>query len=817
MNISLNMALTMARPPSQNSPIQIPRSCTDRADSASSNNFSLYKGISDRSIGWKQRRSIRHPGLGSTARDMSVRRWDGAARRSTEWDCLRKDPELWDPQGNCLVHLYGQGQSRRGPAFRVPMQGLIATQCRPLLDRFLVQTLEETPSSDGSFKDSYFEQTSTKIYELYVPPPADADRKEAFLYHMATRNFFAWIFGKSLVGNHLGAALVGLLNSMSQFRSVGEDNVEAIMDYMDEEGYADMRGQPDHALAILFFAEHFRFRDLWIDAFAHCTGMNEKLINSPGFEFMSRTSRALVTRSRFEMDMRLDNCGRKLGSFLSDDLSEAHLGLSPAARAHLDRFRTFLQSYYVAKLGYYPPASGEARSASFPKNIYGQMCQEFQKLYDYLVDSKFTSSDILPISHQGGICVQQTLDSFNQRHKYSPLLHPLPLLPEVKAEDATQRPSLNKRFSSVLKADKMKPDPRLVAFSSMCKATNRMDQSLFDCTLVRAYRGFEKECSFSNSKVDKNDRLSQSDARKVRWILIYATLQTLLSATVPPEQVRDVQNIPYNICVLTAGCPPWKEERPLQTLLRTQTDQTKLDVKALLEADAGTNPEKSPNEIKPDIDYRALTQKSQHKRDSSYASLASISSSKSTKSTVRRALSTLGNMPELVHPRPQRASYHEILVHGYGNGTNTVSITATPMVTEGEQDTPRKLSSESGSSSTEDLSSRWSNASGDANDVDSPTTSISGSRRGSDSGSVESKKSIKEFLDRPMSSLGLARVPSSVYSASVYDDSILPPDPLQLKKTVEDQFMKVTTEVKVEWEEDRNGKANDELLAYLEA
>jgi hypothetical protein len=68
-----------------------------------------------------------------------------------------------------------------------------------------------------------------------------------------------------------------------------------------------------------------------------------------------------------------------------------------------------------------------------------------------------------------------------------------------------------------------------------------------------------------------------------------------------------------------------------------------------------------------------------------------------------------------------------------------------------------------------------------------------------------------------MSSLGLRKVPSSIYSASPYEESVLPPDPLLLKKTVEEQFMKVTTEVKVEWEEDKNGKANDELLAYLEA
>jgi len=71
---------------------------------------------------------------------------------------------------------------------------------------------------------------------------------------------------------------------MNEFRSSGEDNVQGIIDYVDEEGYADMRNAPDHALAILYFAEHFRFRNLWIDAFAHCTGMNERLIVSPGFE-----------------------------------------------------------------------------------------------------------------------------------------------------------------------------------------------------------------------------------------------------------------------------------------------------------------------------------------------------------------------------------------------------------------------------------------------------------------------------------------------------------------------------------------------------
>lgn len=194
---------------------------------------------------------------------------------------------MWFPDGNCLVHLYGRGQSRRGPAFKIPMDTLLTAGCLPLLELFLVQNLaDEAISETSSGEDSgYFGQQESSKYELYIPaPPGAVERGEAFLYHCATRNFFAWMFGKSLVGSHLGGALVGLLNSLNEFRSPGEDNVQAIMDYMDEEAYADLRNSPDHAQAVLFFAEHFQFRDMWMDAFAHCTGMHETLVQSPGFE-----------------------------------------------------------------------------------------------------------------------------------------------------------------------------------------------------------------------------------------------------------------------------------------------------------------------------------------------------------------------------------------------------------------------------------------------------------------------------------------------------------------------------------------------------
>lgn len=197
-----------------------------------------------------------------------------------------QDPELWYPGGDCLVHLYEQGQSKRGPAFKVPVTVLRLKSCYPLLERFLVEVKYNSTRLEPNINENekYLGIRNPKGYELYIPAPPAAAREQAFVFHTATRNFFAWIFGKSLVGTHLGGALVGLLNSMNEFRDGSEDNLAAIMEYMDEEGYGDMRNQPDHALAVLFFAEYFQFKDLYIDAFAHCVGMIEKLHASPGFE-----------------------------------------------------------------------------------------------------------------------------------------------------------------------------------------------------------------------------------------------------------------------------------------------------------------------------------------------------------------------------------------------------------------------------------------------------------------------------------------------------------------------------------------------------
>jgi hypothetical protein len=122
------------------------------------------------------------------------------------------------------------------------------------------------------------------MIELYIPAPAMADKSQAFAYHVATRNFFAWVFQKSMVGEHLGTALVGLLHSMHEFRTEGSSNIDELISYLDEEGYLGFTNQTNHALAILHLAETFEITDLYLKAFAHCTGMSDRLYTSEEYE-----------------------------------------------------------------------------------------------------------------------------------------------------------------------------------------------------------------------------------------------------------------------------------------------------------------------------------------------------------------------------------------------------------------------------------------------------------------------------------------------------------------------------------------------------
>ncbi len=176
---------------------------------------------------------------------------------------------------------------------RLSLATIESSNCRPLLEQCSAQPVPEDPqltrmSMASSVGDSHVDLSPPAKYELYIPAPVHLSREEAFRYHLTTRNFFAWMFEKPMVGDRLGDALAALCSRMNDFRPDEEENQDDILAYLDSQDYTDFRNCPDHALAVLQFGEKFEYRELWTDAFVHCTGMNDDLANSAEFEVRPR-------------------------------------------------------------------------------------------------------------------------------------------------------------------------------------------------------------------------------------------------------------------------------------------------------------------------------------------------------------------------------------------------------------------------------------------------------------------------------------------------------------------------------------------------
>jgi len=193
-------------------------------------------------------------------------------------------------------------------------------------------------------------------------------------------------------------------------------------------------------------------------------------------------------------------------------------------------------------------------------------------------------------------------------------------------------------------------------------------------------------------------------------------------------------------------------------------------------------------------------------------------------STIRRALSTLGNMPQLQHPKPVRSSFHEIIVHGYGNGTNTVFVTTEQQKQEAEKEPASATTTHSRKSSGDTMSSGsvWS----ESDSHDAPSTKPSSitdtnSRRGSNA-SADLGKDILTMLDSDAQCTSIDGRNSSCVctgdrrSSSVYDgDSDLTVEPLSLnEKHIPDDMLLIERKVEVSCAESVIG-GDDELERYL--
>ncbi|TKA67966.1 hypothetical protein B0A55_09662 [Friedmanniomyces simplex] len=625
----------------------------------------------------------------------SIRHFDGAQQSTNDWDGLRKDSELWFEDGDCAVHLYTLGGSQRGPSLRLHYADVEALRCDYLTEQCLYSRDSPSPlGSDGGASDSgYASSHTTKAglehCELYIPAPADAKREQAYIYHLTTRNFFAYATRKPVVGEKLGTALADLLERMREWlpKTAALAN---FTNYCEEQGYSNMAGNVDYALACLALAEHARLKELWVESFVHCVGMFERLHLSPEFECLSNTTKALITKATLEMDLHITRVTRAVGSFLEEELGPENLGLSKPARDHLDRFRTCLHKYYVTKLGYFPPS----QEGPWNKRLWTKMYHAFQTLYEYLVDNDSSFDRLNDRGVTGGICVVQNVQAFDQRHGYTPLPHPLPLLPEVPSKRRATDTQKGLRSLMLGRVDSAVAQ-QLSSKQALAKAANAGVQEATACELVDEYQQFERQ------KVE--EKLTVAEARKVRWLLIYGLLQMLISITRAPKEVRDTETPTYPLCVLTTGSPTWLDEvspekpkmLPLRRLDAAAAVWPQVDDEAEAEGRVSIHPDCEADNAE---DYFSGNTMSRRASELSFDMTppplritTQISKTASIRSSVHSGVHALhrsfkGNMSRrnslrrtataTARPISKKESgfFCEILIEGYGNGSDTEGV-----------------------------------------------------------------------------------------------------------------------------------------------
>ncbi|KAF3000719.1 hypothetical protein E8E13_003196 [Curvularia kusanoi] len=506
------------------------------------------------------------------------------------------------------------------------------------------------------------------VVNLFIPAPEYASRQDSFRWHITTRNFFAFLLGKPLVGYHMGQCFVDLQERIQFFRSGHGDNHQDFLQYAEDQGYRDFAECTDYALASLFYAEAYKLRDAWIDAFAHCVGMNESLSLSPEYTTTSKLTKALITRAYLDVDLHLGQVTVALSKFLEEDLSPAYLGLTPGARSHLNRFRRFLHTFYVKKFGYWPPPRGSA----FPKALYKSMYYDFQNLYNYLVDADSTTDFAMQGPASGGLCVLQNVDSFDQRHKFTPQPHPLPLIPSY-AEQSKKMESQKALRQLTLASQHNKVNGVQTISAALAAATNSHDSAVTNSSIVREYAHFER--TYSATLNQRDEKVSVVDARKTRWLLIYGTLQYLVSALRAPKEVRDVDTADYPLCCLLPEQSSWPGSSRASTPAIASPAISAINVPQAIDEYLNSS-ESDFSSIRPDCqreDYFSTRTASQR---GSVDVPAPLKLSTSTPSRTFGSISLSGRNSRRNSVALKPNAHCEIIVHGYGNGLNEATTSS---------------------------------------------------------------------------------------------------------------------------------------------
>ena len=314
---------------------------------------------------------------------------------------------------------------------------------------------------------------------------------------------------------------------------------------------------------------------------------------------------------------------------------------------------------------------------------------DFSNLYDLLVDLESTNSIQGQKPASGGICVLQNVQAFDKRHKFLPLPHPMPLLPD-HVDGLSRTQSQRGILTLKLSMKQTRAERYTNVRTALTKASNMTNPSIASAPIVKAYQRFEQEWPGMHE-----EKVSTRDARKVRWLLIYGCLQMLASITRAPKEVKDTESPTYPLCCLVPSNLPWTANAdalngdhilPINDRI---TDPMKVDMK-VPSATERSSLDTAELSIHPDCEtddyfsHAHASHGSPIRERPVTMSGPPTNPSRPTSNIFHnasvRSIRRLSFVPRRnsVIVKPPTSSFCEILVPGYGNGLNKTIIDPPP-------------------------------------------------------------------------------------------------------------------------------------------
>ena len=403
-------------------------------------------------------------------------------------------------------------------------------------------------------------------YEIHFPAPDGASRVEILRHHITTRNFFALLLNKPLVGLTFYQALLDLHERLLTFMPRESNCIHVVIGFLTRNRLHNICNDPAAAAGLLAYSEdvEVHWPEGWREGFVHCSGMYTKLRELPEFRDISHVSRTLLERSHLELQARIQVAEDRLSAFSFNDMWPSHTTQPPAARASFEHFCRFLLQFYEKAYKTWPPRGVQNDDCNWlTRTVVCHLQKDFGALYDYYVDRDVVWAQTKEPSERYRVMVRKKKGAvtkinndgldlaklfvhFDHRHKYPHIPHPYPLLPDsMPVGDTGKAKQKQSLFTSKTKA----LEKQIIHAYSVASNALLLGPDVATNSLVEAFQRFEK--------TDHLGETNPRDARKGRWILLFGILQVLSNVSADTPELWFKEDVSYYLMPRLKGTPPW--------------------------------------------------------------------------------------------------------------------------------------------------------------------------------------------------------------------------------------------------------------------